>query len=158
MVEINTDKISMAPWTCTEADEGIMHKLKSSIRKFGQARNITVVHHKSIDVYECIEGRKILNTLRSLGLRTAWCNVLTDVESSFSKSLNITLNFLQPEIEYIGCSELIKEISKDQPLHHINLHLPWSAEELKKIKQLADFDWSQYDDVVSPNQQDLFGA
>ena len=139
-----------------ENDSELEEKLRKSILKRGQLKNI-VVCETGDGFYRCIEGNKVLQIMYELGYDEILClNVgkLTEVEE---KILSIEISKDYFLTNYVKIAEHLKFINNEIIIDTVCNTLPFTLRQAKKLISLADFDWSDFhENKQLENQISLF--
>lgn len=125
-------------------------KLQNSVLLFGQSKPVVCVE---IEGSLCaIEGRKLLTVLKRLNYEQVWCVIIkTELSALF---VNICVNELHFDTDYIALSkDLLKESASFEQLKN---SLPFTEDEITKIKSIASFDWNTLVRNSNPGQESLF--
>lgn len=129
-----------------EFDSYIYHKLLTSVAIYGQVQLI-VVKPKG-DKYEIINGHKLYAAMKQLGYKEFISSVVTDDYDV----LDIILNELHFKTNYIELSERL--LGKD--IDEIKRYLPFTENEIEKIKTIMSFDWGKLIKKKDESQVSLF--
>jgi hypothetical protein len=152
---IKIDNIAITTDTYKEHSDFLMaSKLKKSLIKYGQLKNI-VVHREKKDEYTLVEGSAILATMKELGHQKIWCKVITESEYEEIKARIILNDTLYP-IDFTELAKTINHVRKIMPFSdHLN-DLPYDRHQIDKFKHIFDFDWDQFEEekktMIDPNQ------
>lgn len=140
-------------------DTAINSKLKKSIVKNGQLKNI-VVHRDSKDNYLLIEGESILRIMKELGETKIWCKVLQKMDEYNMLKLKVILNDTTFPVDYVSLAEIVNKMRSLMPFSDNLNDLPYTKAQIDKFKHIFEFDWEQFEEdkktMVDPNQMSMF--
>lgn len=131
-----------------EYDGLTFHKLVSSITQFGQVMPILVKQHEN--KYQIVCGGKIYDAVTQVGMNEYFCVQISDPFDI----LDVLVNELNFKTNYIELSE--KLLSRN--MSEIERFLPYTDEEIVKIKSIASYDWSKIISKANDIQISLFDA
>ena len=135
--------ISKNPEPLKDNDGHLYEKLRKSISKRGQLKNIIVCENE-VGLYECIEGNKVLEIMQEIGHEEVNClNVgqLSEVEKSILK-IEISRDYFLTN--YVKIAELLKSISQQDKIEMVCNTLPFNLRQAKKLIDLTEFNWSDF--------------
>lgn len=123
-------------------NEETFFKLKNSLEYFGQLK--PVICYEENGFYYVVEGHKMFQALCELQNENTeiFCCVISKNDSIKARMLLNELNF---EPNYVLLSELFKGID----IEEIKKHLPFSEEEIEKLKSIFNYDWEK---LINKNQ------
>ena len=130
-------------------DDGMMYtKLMASIELYGQIQPILV--KKINDNYEIINGSRIFDVMKQLQYDEYFC---LEIEDELD-ICDIIVNELNFKTNYIELSE--KLLSKN--IHELSRYLPYTGEQIEKIKSISSYDWSKIIRKENELQVSLFDS
>lgn len=134
-------------------------KLKRSITKFGQLKNV-VVYRESKDKYVLIEGHKILETMKQLEHTEIWAAIINEKAEYQHLKLKVILNDVVFPIDYVGLAEIVNKMRSLMPYSDNLNDLPYTKAQIDKFKHIFDFNWEQFEEdkktMLDPNQVSMF--
>lgn len=137
----------------------VMGKLKKSIQKYGQLKNLVVYRIKK-EEYVLIEGSAILQCMKELNYSEAWCKVITNKQEHDVLKLKVLLNDLVFPVDYIKLAEYINDLRDKMPFSEKLTDLPYTKAQIDKFKHIFRFDWADFEmskkDLVDPDQISIF--
>ncbi len=135
LVEIPIEQLQGAPWNANQMDEGMMERLRESVRRYGLVENL-VVRPLGPGRYEVLSGNQRLKLLRELGMPAAPCFVVA-VDDANARLLAQALNRVRGEDDLGLKAELIREVLKAIPEAEVTALLPESASSLRSLAALG---------------------
>lgn len=132
-------------------DNVILAKIQNSINTLGLLRPIHVKECKT--VFQCIEGRKILQALKNLGHTKVFC-IVHDIGVD-GQTTNLILNILNAYPSLAQISFFVRDRVKGIGEEKVSSLLPYSIDEIKRFVQITEFDWSKFQKQMSKTQLTL---
>jgi len=123
-----------------ETDNLLLEKMKKSIAKYGQLKNI-VVCNKSNETYQCIEGAKVLRCMKDLGYNEIQCINVGDVDEKEMKLMRISISRDYFLTNYVLLGEMIKDIITTHKIEDICNIIPFTMRQANKMIDMTEFDW-----------------
>lgn len=123
-----------------ETDNLLLEKMKKSIAKYGQLKNI-VVCNKSDALYQCIEGAKVLRCMKDLGYDEVQCINVGDVDSKEMQLMRISISRDYFLTNYVLLGEMIKDIITTHKIEDICNIIPFTIRQANKMIGMTEFDW-----------------
>jgi hypothetical protein len=123
-----------------ETDNLLLEKMKKSIAKYGQLKNI-VVCNKSNETYQCIEGAKVLRCMKDLGYDEIQCINVGDVDEKEMKLMRISISRDYFLTNYVLLGEMIKDIITTHKIEDICNIIPFTMRQANKMIDMTEFDW-----------------
>jgi len=123
-----------------ETDNLLLEKMKKSIAKYGQLKNI-VVCNKSNETYQCIEGAKVLRCMKDLGYDEIQCINVGDVDEKEMQLMRISISRDYFLTNYVLLGEMIKDIITTHKIEDICNIIPFTMRQANKMIDMTEFDW-----------------
>lgn len=139
---INVDLIKLPDWSCKNDEKNIFKKLRNSVFKNDQNKNI-LVRETTSGKFEVIKGKKLFSILKDTKNQEILCynyGFISDIEA---KIIYLENNIFHSE-NYIKSGSLIKEILEHKKDYEIEPNINYSLEELVDLVNLAEFDWEKF--------------
>lgn len=155
-IQLETEKvIEWEQHPTTFSNPEFEHKLLTLISTFGQ---IIPVHIIRIDdeKYRIISGRRIFRTCKTLGLPMLRCMLIEGATKHQEWLLNVSLNCLTFDIDWVQVSRLMQEILLEMPENEQRHYLPFDTLTLDKLRAVASFDWESMNQSNNPAQLSFF--
>lgn len=124
MVKMSIDSLEIAQDSFSYEDALIFHKLKESLKLFGQLLPV-IIQGKKV-----ISGRKIFRAMKENGEKEILVYL---AESHNTIGIALALKEIQFETDYIKVSKLIKSADFN----------PFDEETKEKLLAISEFDWSK---------------
>lgn len=107
--KVKIEEIKYAPYNPRKINENMLEKLKRSIEEFGYIEPI-IVNKRNMQV---IGGNQRLKALKELGIKEVEA-VMVNLDDTKEKILNIALNKITGEWDYLKLNNLLKEINTEK--------------------------------------------
>lgn len=145
-----------------EFDEKLFHKLKISVKTFGQIKNLVVIK-ESEESYICLEGRKILRAMQENNegsnelIESAWVKVIPGQFSEIQALFSILLNENLFLVDYIKIAEKLRSLQEIWSVEQLSSVIPFDRRKIRDLIKMLDFDWKEFAAKGTDlNQQSLF--
>jgi hypothetical protein len=139
-----------------ETDNLLLEKMKKSIAKYGQLKNI-VVCNKSNETYQCIEGAKVLRCMKDLGYNEIQCINVGDVDEKEMKLMRISISRDYFLTNYVLLGEILKDIITTHKIEDICNIIPFTIRQANKMIDMTEFDWEDLNSSKQiEGQQSIF--
>lgn len=135
LVEIPIEQLHGAPWNANHMEEGMMERLRESVRRYGLVENL-VVRPLGPGRYEVLSGNQRLRLLRDLGMSAVPCFVVA-VDDAHARLLAQALNHVRGQDDLGLKAELVRDILKTIPEPEVMALLPESAGSLRSLASLG---------------------
>ncbi len=135
LAEIPIEQLHGAPWNANHMDEGMMERLRESVRRYGLVENL-VVRPLGPGSFEVLSGNQRLRLLRELGMPTVPCFVVA-VDDPHARLLAQALNHVRGQDDLGLKAELVRDILKTIPEAEVTALLPESAGSLRSLASLG---------------------
>ena len=142
LVRIKISSVILYDEEIKEFDLKLFEKLKRSLQKRGQLKNIIVC--ESEKGFECLEGSKIVKALKELGQDSIIAynlGLLSEEEKNIIR-IELFRDFFLTNYVHIG--KLLKEVSKTTKLDEICNTIPFDLRQAKHLINMHDFDWEDF--------------
>lgn len=143
MERINIDDIYCIEDGIKDMDFQLFQKLKYSIEKRGQIRNILVCE-KENNKYECLEGSKILKALKELNVSEVLAinmGVLSENDKALVRLENFRDYFTT---NYVQVGVLIKKLSETIRVADICNSIPFDVRQAEHLITMTEFNWELF--------------
>lgn len=143
MVGIKTKDIVFNPEPLKEEDAQLFQKLKSSILKRGQIRNIVVCESEG-GKYECLEGSKITKAMMDLGQEDIMAinlGVLLEDEKNLVRLETFKDYFL---VNYSQVGMVMKEMKNKMKVEDFCGTIPFDKRQSENLIAMTEFDWELF--------------
>ncbi|MBF0102211.1 MAG: ParB N-terminal domain-containing protein [Desulfobacterales bacterium] len=139
--ELTIDQLVKADWNYKKDNDSLLAKLKENIRKNGQIENL-VVRELGSGLYEIVNGNHRYDALVQLGIRSVYCYNLGCISKLVAKRIAVELNEtrFQTSMDHFG--SILKEISLEFGMEHLEQTLPFTAQDITNFIELSSFEWS----------------
>jgi ParB family transcriptional regulator, chromosome partitioning protein len=135
IVELNLEKLGESPWNSNEMDSAMLHRLRTSIKKYGLLGNL-VVRPIGNDYYEVLSGNHRLRVLKEMSVSTVPC-VIVERNDADAALLAQALNHVHGE-ENLGLrAATIRKVLESISPEEILSVLPDTAIGLKSLASLG---------------------
>ena len=143
MVGIKTKDIVFNPEPLKEEDAQLFQKLKSSILKRGQIRNIVVCESEG-GKYECLEGSKITKAMMDLGQEDIMAinlGELSEDEKNLVRLETFKDYFL---VNYSQVGMVMKEMKNKMKVEDFCGTIPFDKRQSENLIAMTEFDWELF--------------
>jgi len=148
---IATENIHEPEWGLKNINPERYLKLRASIAKNGQTKNI-LVRVIAENEYEIIDGRIVFKILRELGAELIYCKVF---EVTLEEGILLYLeNNIAFETNFVKVAHGLKQLNL--PLYKVERTIPYNLNELTDLMKLNEFNWAKYEEESLTGQQSLF--
>jgi hypothetical protein len=154
LVRLNIDKIIVPEISIKDFDYSNFERLKKSISKNGQIKNIVICETEL--GFECIDGGKILQALKELGIKTVIAFNLGLLSEDEKKQVRLEIFRDYFQTNYVNIGLLIKEISKNLDLKQVCNYIPFDITQAEHLSKMSDFDWEEFSQQKVHGQVDMF--
>jgi hypothetical protein len=139
-----------------ETDNLLLEKMKKSIAKYGQLKNI-IVCNKSNETYQCIEGAKVLRCMKDLGYDEIQCVNVGDVDEKEMQLMRISISRDYFLTNYVLLGEMLKDIITTHKIEDICNIIPFTIRQANKMMDMTEFDWEDLNSSKQiEGQQSIF--
>lgn len=143
-VKIEVKNLVFADWNYKQENPEMMEKLKNNIKRNGQIENI-IVRELDNEKYEVINGNHRLEVLTGLNHEYVICYNLGKISDNDARRIAIETNETKFDSDKEKLVVLINSLLEDSTLDSLENTLPYTSDELQNIKDLKDFNWSEFD-------------
>lgn len=154
MEQVNKKFIKLPNWSFKRKDSEKFKKLRKSIKKHGQIKNI-VLRKIDSENYEVIDGKLVFQILKELDKDFIWCTIYKDISNLEAKIIYLQLDF-NFEHDYINTAKAIKKLCNKVYLIDLAKLTNFSVNELKELLELNKFDFERYKPLDKKEQDNLF--
>lgn len=147
LVRVKISSIILYDEAIKEYDLKLFEKLKRSIKKRGQLKNIVIC--ESENGFECLEGSKTIMALKELDEESVVAYNLGVLSEEDKKIIRIELFRDYFLTNYVFIGKLLKEISETVKLDDVCNTIPFDIRQAKHLINMHNFDW----DGFSQNKQ-----
>lgn len=154
LVRIKIDSIVLNEDSLKENDIHLFEKLKKTLLKRGQVKNIVVCETEN--GFECLEGSKIVKALKELGDKSVIAFNLGELSESEKNIIRIELFRDYFVTNYVMVGKLIKEASSDFSMNEICNTIPFDTRQAQHLVNMHDFDWEDFNNTKLEGQSSLF--
>ena len=154
LVRIKIDSIVLNEDILKENDIHLFEKLKKTLVKRGQVKNIVVCETEN--GFECLEGSKIVKALKDLGNKSVIAFNLGELSESEKNIIRIELFRDYFVTNYVMVGKLIKEASSDFSMNEICNTIPFDTRQAQHLVNMHDFDWEDFNNTKLEGQSSLF--
>lgn len=156
LVRLNIDKIIVPEISIKDFDYSNFERLKKSISKNGQIKNIVICETEL--GFECIDGGKILQALKELGIKTVIAFNLGLLSEDEKKQVRLEIFRDYFQTNYVNIGLIIKEISKNLDLKQVCNYIPFDITQAEHLSKMSDFDWEEFSQQKVHGQVDMFAS
>ena len=150
--DIEISKLVKADWNYKEENEAQTENLLNNFKRNGQIENI-LIRELETGFFEVVNGNHRLDVMKILKQKKAHAYNCGKIGLGEAQRLAIETNETKFESDSIKMAELISTLTKEFPASELAKTMPYSEEQIQKMSELTDFDWSQYDS----DEVDTFG-
>jgi hypothetical protein len=143
LVRVNLNLIDTIDEQIKEHDTQLHAKLRKSIERRGQLKNIVVCETKD-GRFECLDGSKMVKIFTEIGQThiTAFnLGILSDEEKNIVR-IELSRDYFLTNYVYIGI--LLKETLKTHKIEDICNILPFDKRQVEHLVSMSDFDWEAF--------------
>jgi len=142
LVRVKISSVILYDEEIKEYDLKLFEKLKRSIEKRGQLKNIIIC--ESENGFECLEGSKIVRALKEIGQDSVVAYNLGVLSEEDKKIIRIEVfrDFFLTNYVHIG--KLLKEISQTIKLDDVCNTIPFDLRQAKHLINMHHFDWDDF--------------
>ena len=151
--DIEISKLVKADWNYKEENKTLTEKLKENIKRNGQIENI-IIRELDTGFYEVVNGNHRLSVLKDLKQKKVHCYNLGKISDVKAQKVAIETNETKFNTDNLKLAELLNEIGKEFDVEDLEKTMPYSKQELENFEQLLDFDWEQYNNEKSLEDED----
>jgi hypothetical protein len=152
-IEIPTEQLVKADWNYKTEDKKKQEKLKENIKRNGQIENI-IVRLLDTGFYEVVNGNHRLDVLKDLKQKKVYCYNFGKISDVKAQKVAIETNETKFDTDNLKLAELLSEIGKEFDVDELVKTMPYSKQELENFEQLLEFDWEQYNNEKSLDDED----
>ena len=138
VVDLPIDQLREAPWNPNEMDQGMMARLRESLRRFGVVENL-IVRPAANGHFEVIGGNHRFRVLMEAGYATVPCLVV-ELDDARARLLAQALNHIAGTDDLGPKAELLREVLTELPDEEVVGLLPETAESLRALASLREED------------------
>jgi hypothetical protein len=151
-IDIEVKKLVKADWNYKEENEAQTENLLNNFKRNGQIENI-LIRELDTGFYEVVNGNHRVDVMKILKMKKAHAYNCGKISLAEAQRLAIETNETKFESDNLKMAELISTLSKEFPVEELSKTMPFTDEQIKKMSELTEFDWSQYDN----EEIDTFG-
>jgi len=140
LIDINL--LSLPSWNSKNEDKIIFKKLRNSVFKNLQNKNL-LVRELEDGNFEIIKGKIIFSILKETGVKEILCYNYGKISEIDTKIVYLENNINNSD-NFIKSGHIVKEILEVRKNYEIEPTIPYSLEELVDLVNLADFDWEKF--------------
>ncbi len=142
--DIEVSKLKKADWNYKEENDEQTNNLINNFKRNGQLENILIRELKK-GSYEVVNGNHRLDVMKILKIKEVHTYNLGKISLSEAQRIAIETNETKFDADNLKMAELINMLSKEFPTDDLAKTMPYNEEEIKKMSELTEFDWAQYD-------------
>ncbi|MEY4571374.1 MAG: Cellulophaga phage phiSM [Bacteroidota bacterium] len=154
LVRIKIEAIILSEENLKENDIHLFEKLKKTLSKRGQIKNIVVCETEN--GFECLEGSKIVKAMKELGEKSIIAFNLGELSDSEKNIVKIELFRDYFVTNYVMVGKLIKQSLNDLSISEICNTIPFDTRQAQHLVNMHDFDWEDFNQTKLEGQSSLF--
>jgi hypothetical protein len=144
IIKVKISEVRPNTWNPKEKETKEYNHVLESIKRSGQDMPILVRENNG---YEVLDGEQRYTAMVELGFEEIWVYNKGQVSDEEAKATTIWWQ-VQVPFEQIKLAHLVTELSA------LNVLMPFTQEEIDNFKQLATFDFSDYDKDFEHNEDE----
>jgi ParB family chromosome partitioning protein len=121
VIELPLADLKEAPWNANQLDAAMLHRLRSSIAKYGFVQNLVV--RQIGEYYEVLSGNQRLKLLREFNVTKVPC-VIVELDDGHARLLAQALNHVHGADDLGLRAELLREVLQVIPQQEVMAVLP----------------------------------
>ena len=142
LIDIPLEQLAEAEWNANVMDEGMLMRLKESLRRYGLVENL-VARKLSEGGYEVLSGNQRLRLVREMGFTSVPCFVV-DLDNAHARLLAQALNHIRGQDDLGLRAEILRDILKAMPQRDVMAVLPDTAESLTALASIGADDMATH--------------
>jgi len=145
--DLQVTQLLKAPWNYKGESSKLSSKLLNGLKENGQIETMLVrwiENTDGIDYYEVANGNHRLDQLNAAGIDAVHVFSLGECSLNKAKKLAILLNETRFKPDEIKLAETIRDLLGEEHHDILAQTLPFDANEMLDMKNMLDFDWSQF--------------
>lgn len=151
---IKIEQIKKPDWCFKNLESEQYSKLRNSIFKNGQTRNI-LVRKLDVDVYEVIDGRNVLDILVEMNAQEVFCFVYEDIDVIDAKLFYLENDYYF-ECNFVEIAKAMEEILNKHNKISVERHINYNHKEIEDLLKINNFDFEKYKPKKVSVQPNLF--
>jgi ParB-like chromosome segregation protein Spo0J len=151
--QINTEEIKLPNWSMKNIDEESFKKLKKSIEKLGQTKNI-IVRLLEDHTYEVIDGKVVFRILQEMKVDFIYCYVFKNITKTEAKRIYLEQDHYF-ENNFVEVGAAIAKITKKHSAIDVEKTLAYNYGQIEELLNLQNFDFSKYAPIAKAQQDTL---
>lgn len=152
-LDIEVTKLIKADWNYKEENEEQTENLLNNFKRNGQIENI-LIRELDTGFFEVVNGNHRLDVMKILKMKKAHAYNCGKIGLAEAQRLAIETNETKFEVDQLKMAELISTLIKEFPASELAKTMPYTEDQISKMSDLTNFDWTQYD---SDEEVDTFG-
>jgi hypothetical protein len=151
---IAINRIKANKYHCKNRAAEISNKLRASLIKTGQIKNI-IVRKLSDETFEVVKGNTIFEMMKEEGFTDVWCFNLGEItlhEAWLIYLQTISVN----EYNFVAVSELVNNLLPIIEITEIEKVTAFNIAELVEIKNIMNFNWANFNPKTETIQTSMF--
>lgn len=147
------DILRKAPWNYKEEDEYKSVKLKNNIERIGQVENIQVRELED-GFYEVVNGNHRLEDMLALGKKWVMAYDHGQISREEAKRIAIETNETRFPHDIGALAGILKELDEHFGTEDLEVTMPYTPDEFQDLIDIPNFDFTQYDNRLTPDELD----
>tara|TARA_R110000823_G_scaffold121565_1_gene246647 strand:- start:4110 stop:4760 length:651 start_codon:yes stop_codon:yes gene_type:complete len=143
-IDIEVKQLVKADWNYKQENEIQTENLINNFKRNGQIENI-IIRELDSGFFEVVNGNHRVDVMKILKNKKAHAYNCGKISLAEAQRLAIETNETKFESDNLKMADLISTLAKEFPVDELALTMPYSEDEIQKMSELTDFDWSQYD-------------
>lgn len=158
IIQIPIEKLLKADWNYkTDGTEEQIKRLAESI-KHDESAGVPAVREMDNGFYEVIDGNHRLDGIKLLGWKTVSCENFGKISKAEAVLIARRRNFSWFDDDIIKYAKLLKDdVLLEYNFEELTAFMPETAEQLKDLVEMLDFDMAEYSkDGSAPQKQEKY--
>tara|TARA_R110000787_G_scaffold70574_4_gene156828 strand:- start:5031 stop:5678 length:648 start_codon:yes stop_codon:yes gene_type:complete len=142
--DLDVSKLVKADWNYKEENEAQTENLLNNFKRNGQIENI-IIRELDTGFYEVVNGNHRVDVMKILKIKKVHAYNCGKISLPEAQRLAIETNETKFDSDSLKLADLINTLAKEFPIEELSKTMPYSEDEIQKMSELTEFDWSQYD-------------
>lgn len=145
------DLLVKADWNYKVEDAAKAEKLRSNIKRNGQAENI-LVRLLDTGFYEIVNGNHRLDAFKELGYSGVMCYDFGRIPLHQAQRIAIETNETKFDSDRVKLAQTIDEIAQHFSIEDLSETMVYSEQEIKDMQSMLNFSWEQFEQEQSTSR------
>jgi ParB-like chromosome segregation protein Spo0J len=151
--QIDTKTIKLPKWSLKNINEYEYKKLKKSVKKHGQTKNI-IVRLLDDGTYEVIDGKVVFKILKQLKVDFIYCYVFKNITTTEAQRIYLEQDYYF-ETNFVEVGAALAKITKDHSAVDVEKTLIFNYAEIEELLKLQNFNFAKYAPIAKAQQDTL---